>query len=160
MENGPEDGGVMLAATAEVTAMITRIVNERVEAFKQQLDLELMPLRLTVQSLEMQFGLVKESQAASMSLLARLEGKTDTFIQEMRVNHAENQKRDERLTELFHAHMGEHAGREHTEETIVIAEERSADSRRKWIGLILSGLGASGAAKYVHDNWSKIFHHH
>lgn len=150
----------MLAATAEVTAMITRIVNERVEAFKQQLDLELMPLRLTVQSLEIQFGMVKESQAASMALLARLEGKTDTFIQEMRVNHTENQKRDERLTELFHAHVGEHAGRQHSADTMEIAEERTADSRRKWIGV---GIGAAGSGagliKYLHDHWSKFFHH-
>lgn len=140
----------------DVEKLVSTIVEGKWAIFKQQLELDLLPIKLAIKTHEEQITEIRASNTALGHGQARMEGKIDVFFDTQQSNHSENAKKTDELIKLFHAHIGEHSGQEKHEDAVQEQDDRTSDKRRAWFKIAL-GVGTSGGViKYVHDHWTRF----
>jgi hypothetical protein len=155
MEQTEQTGGDSMTPT-EINAIVNTVVDQRIQIFKSQLDLDLMPLRLTVQKIEQEQTENRQVNMATQALLNRTVGTVDAFVDTMTEYRRQDQVWQKELLSKFSSHVGEHIGEERAEKEQTEDEERAADSRRKWIKIGIGILGSSAFLRWVHDHWAKL----
>gem|GEM_PF-5290140 len=139
----------------EIESLVTGIVDRRFETFRQEIDMELLPIKLAIKTHEEQIGEIRSNGNATREQLSRMEGKSDAFIEEMRQNHLQNASLIQRFTE----HLGEHAGAANAETELEREQQQAADHRREWVkigvGVATSGGLMAGLFKWLHDHWGR-----
>lgn len=145
---------------AGVEDFVHDLVDRRLQVFRQQLDLDLVPIKLAIKAHDDQ---LKEIQACNTTLgqgQSRIEGKFDTFRDEQRANHVENREANEAraketatLIALIHTHIGEHNGKNQHKDELEKEEDRTSQKRATWIRVVIGLGGSGGLVKWVHDHW-------
>lgn len=136
--------------------LIEEIVTDKFTAFRADLKLELLPIRMQLQSHEEQMAEVRASTSALASTVSSEAGKAQAFREEQRENHATNTAKDDLILQKLNLHLGEHDGADHAE----IRSDRKVQRFREWLkvggGFISLGAIVGWAITWGKHMWAKF----
>lgn len=141
---------------SELHVLVAGIVDRKLEGFKTDLQLELMPIKIALQSHEQQMAEIRGGTIAMAGSLARMEGRGEATSSEQRRQHQENSKKLDTLVEQFNSHLGEHSGEEKRKDDIEKQDDRAGDRRRGWAKVGLGAISGGGIIKWCHDHWHHL----
>jgi hypothetical protein len=144
----------------DVAKIVGEIVEGKFLIFRQQLDLDLLPIKMAIKTHEEQIREIRLSSSTMQQGQARTEGKLDSFVEEQRSNHRQNLAISEscredtaELVKLLHSHIGEDSGADKQRSNADKIAERESEKRRSWVKVGIGVASSGGIFKWLHDHW-------
>jgi hypothetical protein len=141
---------------SELHTLVTKIVDRKLEMFKTDLNIELLPIKLGLESHERQMSELRSGNAAVVAGLSRLEGNNEATRTEQRRQHAENSVKLDTALSRLDSHLGEHSGVEKHQDATEKQLDRRGDKHRAWVKVGLGLVSGGGVIKWVVDHWHKL----
>lgn len=137
---------------SEMHILISGIVDRKLEIFKTDIQLQLLPIKIAVESHDRQFEEIRHGTVSVLHAVAELKGMYKGSLEEQRRQHAENTHKADLTLERLNEHLGEHTGESKHKSETEKQEDRISDRRRSWLKV---GLGAAsgGIIKWLHDHF-------
>lgn len=139
---------------SELHTLVSGIVDRKLEVFKTDLQLELMPIKIALESHERQMAEIRGGTLAMAGSLARMEGRAEATSNEQRRQHQENTQKLDQLFERVDSHIGEHAGQDKHQSETEKQLDRMSDKRRAWAKVGIGVVSSGGVIKWLHDHWN------
>lgn len=143
----------------ELNMLVNKIIDARLLVFRTQLELDFVPIRLSIISHDAQMAEIRNGQTATNQALGRIEGRQESYLTEMHQNHKTNAGKLDRFIDLFNKHLGEHDGMDKFEEKSEDDTDRTHSRAQGWVRAGLGLASAGGAFKFARDWWLRHHHH-
>jgi hypothetical protein len=143
-------------AESELQTLVNGIVDRKLDIFKGEIQLQLLPIKIAVESHERQMDELRKGNHALLQGLGRIEGSNRSYREEQRRNHQDNSTKLDAALQRLDSHLGEHTGHEKHQSDTEKQTDRRNDNRRGWAKTALGVVSFGGILKWIHDHWHRL----
>lgn len=137
--------------------MVEGIVDSKFVTFKAAITLELLPIRISLQSHEQQMAEVRVATTTLAAAQARESGVFAAYRHDQRNNHEINTAKADKMLEMLSQHLGMHDGKDAAEGEHVETTERKKHTFREWIKVFFALISLEAIGHTLKEWWTR--HH-